>query len=119
MPEIQYDSAQHWMLNAVLALMILGLALDLHPRDFTPILKKPKAPLLGLLAQFLLLPAFTCLLTLLLDLPAGIELGMILVAACPGGALSNFITHLGGGNARSGYAKFIVGNSHCFYTVWW
>lgn len=98
MPEIQYDSAQQWVLNAVLALMILGLALDIHPKDFTRIVKTPKAPLLGLLAQFILLPAFTCLLTLLLDLPAGIELGMILVAACPGGALSNFITHLSGGN---------------------
>lgn len=98
MPEIQYDSAQQWVLNLVLALMVLGLALDIHPRDFTRIVRTPKPPLLGLFAQFFLLPAFTCLLTLVLNLPAGIELGMILVAACPGGALSNFITHLSGGN---------------------
>jgi len=98
MPEIHYDAAQQWVLNLTLAMMVLGLALDIRPKDFLAVFKSPKAPAIGLLAQFLLLPAFTCLLTLLLDLPAGIELGMILVASCPGGALSNFITHLSGGN---------------------
>lgn len=98
MPEIQYDAGQQWVLNLTLAMMVLGLALDVHPRDFLKVFKAPKAPAIGLLAQFLLLPALTCGLTLLLDLPAGIELGMILVAACPGGALSNVITHLSGGN---------------------
>lgn len=98
MPEIHYDASQQWVLSFTLALMVLGLALDVRPRDFLNVAKTPKAPLIGLVAQFLLLPAFTCLLTLILDLPSGIELGMILVAACPGGALSNFITHLSGGN---------------------
>jgi BASS family bile acid:Na+ symporter len=98
MPELHYDGGQQWILNLTLAMMVLGLALDIHPRNFLKVFKAPKAPVIGLAAQFLLLPAFTCGLTLLLDLPAGIELGMILVAACPGGALSNFITHLSGGN---------------------
>jgi BASS family bile acid:Na+ symporter len=98
MPELHYDGGQQWILNLTLAMMVLGLALDIHPRSFLKVFKAPKAPAIGLAAQFLLLPAFTCGLTLLLDLPAGIELGMILVAACPGGALSNFITHLSGGN---------------------
>lgn len=98
MPEIHYDASQQWVLSLTLALMVLGLALDVRPRDFLNVAKTPKAPMIGLFAQFLLLPAFTCLLTLILDLPSGIELGMILVAACPGGALSNFITHLSGGS---------------------
>jgi BASS family bile acid:Na+ symporter len=98
MPEIQYDGSQQWILNLTLAIMVLGLVLDIKPRDFLAVFKNPKAPAIGLVAQFLLLPAFTCGLTLLLDLPAGVELGMILVAACPGGALSNFITHMSGGN---------------------
>lgn len=96
--EIYYDASQQWVLNLTLALMVLGLALDIRPKDFLRVVETPKAPMIGLFAQFLLLPAFTCLLTLLVDLPAGVELGMILVAACPGGALSNFITHLSGGN---------------------
>lgn len=98
MPEIQYDGSQQWILNLTLAVMVLGLVLDIKPRDFLAVFKSPKAPAIGLAAQFLLLPAFTCGLTLLLNLPAGVELGMILVAACPGGALSNFITHISGGN---------------------
>ncbi len=98
MPEIHYDASQQWVLNITLAMMVLGLALDIRPRDFLSVFKSPKGPAIGLIAQFLLLPAFTCLLTLILDLPAGIELGMILVAACPGGALSNFITYISGGN---------------------
>ncbi len=98
MPEFHYDASQQWILNLTLAMMVLGLALDIKPRDFLQVFKAPKAPAIGLATQFFLLPGFTCLLTLILDLPAGIELGMILVAACPGGALSNFITHLSGGN---------------------
>ena len=98
MTEIHYDAAQQWVLNLTLAMMVLGLALDVRPKDFLRVVQTPKAPLIGLVAQFILLPAFTCLLTVMLDLPAGVELGMILVAACPGGALSNFITHLSGGN---------------------
>lgn len=98
MTEISYDASQQWVLNLTLAMMVFGLALDIKPKDFLRVFNAPKAPAIGIAAQFLLLPALTCLLTLLLDLPAGIELGMILVAACPGGALSNFITHLSGGN---------------------
>jgi BASS family bile acid:Na+ symporter len=97
--EISYDQSQQIILNLVLGLMVFGVALDIRPKDFVLIVKKPKAPAAGLVAQFLLLPAVTCLITLLVDLPAGVELGMILVAACPGGAISNFITSLSRGNA--------------------
>ncbi|TLU61827.1 bile acid:sodium symporter family protein [Thalassotalea litorea] len=93
-----YDSSAQWMLNLVLASMIFGLALDIHWQDFKRVITMPKAVIAGLGAQFLLLPALTCALTLLVDLPPGIELGMMLVASCPGGAISNFVTHLSGGN---------------------
>ena len=52
----------------------------------------------GLIPQFVLLPVGTWLATLALDLPPNIEAAMILVAACPGGSLSNVITHFGRGN---------------------
>lgn len=86
-------------LNAVIGLMMFGIALDLKPSDFTRILKAPKAPAIGLGAQFILLPAFTYLLTLVLPIAPSIALGMILVASCPGGNLSNMMTYLAGGNA--------------------
>ncbi|MBU4276446.1 MAG: bile acid:sodium symporter family protein [Proteobacteria bacterium] len=86
-------------LNAVIGLMMFGIALDLKPSDFTRIIKSPKAPAIGLGAQFILLPAFTFLLTLVLPISPSIALGMILVASCPGGNLSNMMTYLAGGNA--------------------
>lgn len=96
--EVDYDQGQQLVLNLVLAVMVFGLALDIRLEDFKRVFREPKAPIAGLVAQFLLLPAVTCILTLMVDLPVGIELGMILVAACPGGAISNFITYMARGN---------------------
>ena len=91
--QIYYDASSQWILSIVLASMILGIALDIHINDFKDVTRMPKAIISGLTVQFFILPAVTGGITLILDLPAGIELGMILVASCPGGAISNFITH--------------------------
>ncbi|MCP3951623.1 MAG: bile acid:sodium symporter family protein [Desulfobacterales bacterium] len=85
-------------INAAIGLMMLGVAIDLKMEDFKRILASPKAPLIGLFAQFILLPAFTFGLTLLLKPHPSIALGMILVAACPGGNFSNLMTYLAKGN---------------------
>jgi BASS family bile acid:Na+ symporter len=87
------------IINAAIGLMMLGVALELKLEDFKRILTSPKAPAIGLVAQFLLLPAFTFLLILILKPYPSIALGMILVAACPGGNLSNIITYLSQGNS--------------------
>jgi BASS family bile acid:Na+ symporter len=86
------------VINGAIGLMMLGVSLDLKLDDFKRILVSPRAPGIGLLAQFLLLPAFTFLLTLLLKPHPSMALGMILVAACPGGNLSNIMTYLAKGN---------------------
>ncbi|MGA6925220.1 MAG: bile acid:sodium symporter family protein [Desulfosarcina sp.] len=86
------------VINAAIGLMMLGVSLDLKLEDFKRILVSPKAPGIGLLAQFILLPAFTFLLTLILKPHPSMALGMILVAACPGGNLSNIMTYLAKGN---------------------
>ncbi len=86
------------LINAAIGLMMLGVALDLTADDFKRILRSPKAPLIGLAAQFILLPAGTFLLTLIIRPQPAIALGMILVAACPGGNLSNLMTYLAKGN---------------------
>ena len=87
-----------FVINAAIGLMMLGVALELKLDDFKRIFQAPKAPGIGLGAQFILLPAVTFLLTLILQPPPSIALGMILVAACPGGNLSNIITYLARGN---------------------
>ena len=86
------------IINAAIGLMMFGVALELKLEDFKRIAVAPKAPCIGLAAQFILLPAFTYLLTLILKPPPSIALGMMLVAACPGGNLSNIITYLARGN---------------------
>lgn len=87
------------LLNGILGLIIFGVALDLTPRDFIKIFRAPKGPVVGLITQFLILPAFTFLLTLILRPAPSIALGMILIASCPSGNLSNFLSHLAKGNA--------------------
>ena len=86
------------VINAAIGLMMLGVSLDLKLDDFKRILVSPKAPGIGLLAQFILLPAVTFLLTLILRPHPSMALGMILVASCPGGNLSNIMTYLARGN---------------------
>jgi len=86
------------IINAAIGLMMLGVALELRIEDFKRIIASPKAPAIGLVAQFLLLPAFTFLLVLIIKPYPSIALGMMLVAACPGGNLSNIVTYLSKGN---------------------
>jgi bile acid:Na+ symporter, BASS family len=86
------------ILSGVLACMVFSVALDLRVDDFRRVAQAPRAVVAGLVPQFVLLPVATWLATLALELPPATEAAMMLVAACPGGALSNVITHLGRGN---------------------
>ena len=72
------------IINAAIGLMMLGVALELKIEDFKRIIVSPKAPLIGLIAQFILLPALTFVLILIIKPYPSIALGMMLVAACPG-----------------------------------
>lgn len=95
---LNFNPQSLWALNAIIGLVMFGVALELKPRDFKGVLVTPKPVLIGLAAQFLLLPAFTFLLVLLIRPAPSIALGMMLVAACPGGNVSNFLTHYARGN---------------------
>jgi BASS family bile acid:Na+ symporter len=83
------------LLNGILACMMFGVSMQLQPEDFRRVLKQPRAPLAGLAAQFLVLPAATCLVKSALAIAPPLALGMILVASCPGGTFSNIMTWLG------------------------
>jgi len=86
------------LLNAILAIVMFSIALDLRPADFHALLRAPKPLVAGLLSQFVVLPVVTFLFILAVGPRPSIALGLILVAACPGGNISNFITHRAGGN---------------------
>ena len=87
------------ILNAVLAIVMFSIAIDLTPGDFKRLLKAPKSLLVGLLSQFIVLPVVTFVMLLIAQPRPSIALGLIVVAACPGGNISNFITHRAGGNS--------------------
>jgi bile acid:Na+ symporter, BASS family len=86
------------ILSAVLATMVFSVALELRVADFRRVADAPRAVLCGLIPQFVLLPLATWAATMVLELPANTEAAMLLVACCPGGSLSNVVTHLGRGN---------------------
>lgn len=96
---VQFSAGSLMVLNAILAIVMFSIAIDLKPGDFRVLVKAPKPLVVGLVSQFLLLPLLTYLLVIVIQPQASVALGLILVAACPGGNISNFITHRAGGNA--------------------
>jgi bile acid:Na+ symporter, BASS family len=77
---------------------MFGVALDLRVTDFIRLTKMPKPAVVGIFSQFLVLPFLTFLLVIVIEPQPSIAMGMIIVAACPGGNISNFMTSLAGGN---------------------
>ncbi|MGA0735493.1 MAG: bile acid:sodium symporter family protein [Steroidobacteraceae bacterium] len=89
---------QQAVLSLVLMTMVFAVALDLRTSDFARVFAMPRRIAIGLLPQFVWLPVATWLVTRALDLPAATEAAMLLVACCPGGSLSNVVTHWGRGD---------------------
>jgi BASS family bile acid:Na+ symporter len=101
------------MLNLALAFIMFGVALSLETRHFREVARNPKGFWVGVVSQFIFLPAITFLLVYFLRPHPGLALGMILVAACPGGNVSNFYTLVAGGNVAlsvslTGFATFFA-----------
>ena len=96
---LNFDSESLFFLNLTLAVIMFGVALNITISDFLRVVKNPKSVLIGILSQFILLPAFTFLLVTIMQPLPSIALGMFLVAACPGGNISNFMTNYAKGNA--------------------
>ena len=106
-------------LNIVLAIVMFGVALGIRPRTFVDILKSPRSVIIGIICQLLLLPALTFLLTITFKnwLSPMISLGMILVASCPGGNISNFITSLSRGNTELSVSLTAINTAACVFTT--
>lgn len=87
-------------INIVLAFVMYGVALGIKPKMFIEVFSKPKSVILGMCSQLILLPLFTFLLALALgsNISWTMAMGMILVASCPGGNISNFMSSLSKAN---------------------
>jgi len=95
---LNFSQGDLLLLNLALALIMYGVALDLKWTDFRYLLKNPKGFFLGVFSQTVLLPFLTWVFVSIIQPPPSIALGMFLVAACPGGNVSNFLTNLAKGN---------------------
>ena len=97
-PKLNFSPASLQILNVCLAIIMFGVALSIKPEHFYQLRHQKKALLTGLASQYILLPGLTFLIILILKPSPGIALGMFLVAACPGGNVSNFFALLARGN---------------------
>lgn len=106
-------------LNIVLAIVMFGVALGIKPKTFIDILKNPRSVIIGMVCQIVILPALTFLLCITFKsiLTPMISLGMILVAACPGGNVSNFITSLCKGNSELSVSLTAINTVLCVFTT--
>lgn len=107
---IAFEESSLTTLKIVIGAILFGIALDTKLDDFAAALRRPGAIAIGIVAQFLLLPAITFVLTLALDLRGSVALGLILVACCPPGNVSNILTHRSGGDVALSVSMTAVGN---------
>lgn len=108
--QIAFDESSLTTLKIVIGAILFGIALDTSLDDFRRAARRPGAIAIGVVAQFLLLPAITFLLTVLLDVRGSVALGMILVACCPPGNVSNILTHRARGDVALSVSMTAVSN---------
>ena len=99
---INFSEGGMHAINIVLAFVMFGVALGIRPETFKDVFVKPKSFIIGLCSQWFALPAVTFLLVIALGnaITPMVAMGMILVAACPGGNISNFMTQFSKGNTE-------------------
>jgi BASS family bile acid:Na+ symporter len=99
---INFNEGGLHILNIILGFIMFGVALGIRPSQFKLLITKPKSTVLGLFSQLIVLPAVTFLLVVLFSnhITPMVAMGMILVAACPGGNISNFISSFSRANTE-------------------
>ena len=85
-------------ISILLGVIMFGMGMTLKPEDFREIFRRPRDVLIGLLAQFTIMPLLALGLANLFQLPAELAAGVILVGTCPGGTASNVMTYLAKGD---------------------
>lgn len=96
---INFDTESLWILNIAIGIIMFGVALGITMEDFKRLIRNPKILLVGIFSQFILLPALTFLAIILIKPHPSFALGMMMIAACPGGNVSNFYSKMAKGNA--------------------
>lgn len=106
-----------FLVSAVLATIMFGVGLSINFNDLRQIYRSPKALILGLVSQMLLLPLIAFLAVAFTDLPATVKVGFIILAACPGGTTSGFVTVLFRGNVALSVSLIAVNSLLTLATI--
>ena len=101
----------------VLAIIMLGLGLGLSIKDFTRIIRTPNDFIVGFLSQLILLPIVALIIALTLDLPSAIAIGLIIIAAAPGGVTSNVLTKFANGDVALSISLTAVTSLICIFSI--
>ena len=95
---LKFDNKNIFIMNLSLGFIMFGVALQLKIDDFKRVFSAPKSVLIGFISQFIALPFLTFLVVWIFKPMPSVAMGMMIVAACPGGNISNFMTSLANGN---------------------
>ncbi|MEM8805503.1 MAG: bile acid:sodium symporter family protein [Cyanobacteria bacterium P01_G01_bin.38] len=106
-------------LPLALFIIMLGMGLGLTVKDFQRILVEPKAVILGLMAQLIMLPVVGFLLATLFPLAPELAVGIMILAACPGGPTSNMVTYLVQGNVALSITLTAISSLVTVFTIPW
>lgn len=106
---LNFSEERLTLLNICLGFMMFGVSLELKIEDFRNLLRTPRSALVGLISQFILLPMATFVFLYFANLQASVAMGLLLVAACPGGNISNFLSALAKGNVALSVSLTAVG----------
>ena len=125
--QLNFDNSTLMIMNICLGFVMFGVALGLSLEDFKRLAKMPKLVLVGFLSQFFVLPLVTFLFVLIVKPIPSVALGLFMIAACPGGNISNFISSLAKANVAlsvtltaiaSTIAAFLVPVNFTFWVAW-
>ncbi|MDL2228339.1 bile acid:sodium symporter family protein [Odoribacter sp. OttesenSCG-928-L07] len=103
------------LMNIIIAFIMFGVALGIKPSHFKDVFLNPRAVIVGLISQYVLLPAMTFGLVWILKPTPTVALGMILVAACPGGNISNFISSMAKANVALSVSLTAISTVVCLF----
>jgi BASS family bile acid:Na+ symporter len=95
---IQFDARSVLALKLILGFILFGIALDIRPGDLRNVLRQPRLAFVGLAAQYLIFPLVTMVFLFALRPQPSLALGLLLIAALPGGNISNYMVRVAGGD---------------------
>ncbi len=97
-PDPVHEALPTSWVNPLLGIVMFGMGMTLTANDFKVVFTKPKAVIVGIFAQFVIMPLLAWVLCMAFQLPAELAVGVILVGCCPGGTSSNVMTYLAKGD---------------------